>query len=30
MRTVKFLFEGHIFWNQLKKLGINPESHVVV
>lgn len=22
------LFEGHIFWNQLKKRGINPESHV--
>lgn len=22
------LFEGHIFWNQLKKHGINPESHV--
>lgn len=22
------LFEGHIFWNQLKKRNINPESHV--
>lgn len=22
------LFEGHIFWNQLKKRGINPEAHV--
>ncbi|WP_455671595.1 N-acetylmuramidase domain-containing protein [Phocaeicola sp.] len=22
------LFEGHIFWSQLKKRGINPESHV--
>ncbi len=22
------LFEGHIFWNQLKKKGINPEEHV--
>lgn len=22
------LFEGHIFWNQLKKVGINPENHV--
>lgn len=22
------LFEGHIFWSQLKKKGINPESHV--
>lgn len=22
------LFEGHIFWNQLKKKGINPENHV--
>ncbi len=21
------LFEGHIFWNQLKKHGINPEEH---
>ena len=21
------LFEGHIFWNQLKKLGIDPESY---
>lgn len=21
------LFEGHIFWNQLKRKGINPESH---
>ena len=21
------LFEGHIFWNQLKKQGINPELH---
>lgn len=23
------LFEGHIFWNQLKKRGINPEDHLV-
>lgn len=22
------LFEGHIFWSQLKKKGINPENHV--
>ena len=22
------LFEGHIFWNQLKKRNVNPESHV--
>lgn len=22
------LFEGHIFWNQLKKKGINPEDHL--
>ena len=22
------LFEGHVFWNQLKKLDINPEEHV--
>lgn len=22
------LFEGHIFWNQLKKKGINPEEHI--
>lgn len=22
------LFEGHIFWSQLKKKGINPEKHV--
>lgn len=22
------LFEGHVFWSQLKKHGINPESHV--
>lgn len=22
------LFEGHIFWSQLKKRGINPESHL--
>lgn len=22
------LFEGHIFWNQLKRRGINPEDHV--
>lgn len=22
------LFEGHIFWNQLKKRGIDPQSHV--
>lgn len=22
------LFEGHIFWSQLKKRGINPEEHV--
>ena len=24
----KILFEGHIFWGELKKAGINPESHV--
>lgn len=23
----KILFEGHIFWNELKKVGINPEQH---
>ena len=22
------LFEGHIFWSQLKKVGINPDTHV--
>ncbi len=23
------LFEGHVFWNELKKRGINPEDHVL-
>ncbi len=24
----KILFEGHVFWSQLKKAGIDPEKHV--
>lgn len=26
---IKILFEGHIFWRELKKVGINPASKVV-
>lgn len=27
-RSLKMLFEGHVFWRQLTKAGINPSDHV--